>query len=353
MLTNRHPVWHRLIALLAALSLTFMPMTALSDLRSAPAWYDSNAVGSAPDWHYRVPITIPAGNAINSTIKVDVNFTTLLTQMGVSGTFDVNSPRVVRPNGTLSTNQEFTDVIFAGATDAANDGKGEVRFILEDAGPSTYYLYFDITQNGAKPGNPQTPINGNFEQSPVVGTQNPPGWTGAKTNAAFDAQLVPSEMPNIGTNGGVAGNGAQPRITDGTPLTGGFSYLIGSRTNNEPAGGNPAVTLQRTIAVPASNPGNLVLRYRVEGWDSAANGNNTQYDFFADKRNWRRHHRTGGAYCRDLHLVPVQSESGDCFGDYDALRLWPVQWLGYRHQWRSSLRHDACTRRGTLVYPQL
>lgn len=271
-------LWRRFIASLLTVCLALAPLPVRADLRT-PAWYDQNAVGTAPDWHYRVPINVPAGATLNSTIKVDVNFNTLLAQLGVSGTFDVNSPRVVRPNGTLATTQEFTDGVFADATDPAGDGKGEVRFLLEDAGPATYYLYFDITQNGAKPANPQTPINGNFEQSAVAGTEDPPGWTGTKTNAGFDAQVRPSENPSIGTDGTVVGNGAQPRVTDGTPHTGGFSYLIGSRSANEPANGNPAVTLSRTFVVPATAPGNLVLRYRVEGWDSAANGNNTQFDF--------------------------------------------------------------------------
>ena len=62
------------------------------------------------------------------------------------------------------------------------------------------------------------------------------------------------QAASIGTDGTVVGNGAQPRITDGTPFTGGFSYLIGARTNNEPANGNPAVTLSRTIVVPATSP---------------------------------------------------------------------------------------------------
>lgn len=270
--------WRRVCALCVAVSLVLLPLPAYTDLRSAPAWYDQNAVGTTPDWHYRVPINVPAGATLDSTIKVDVNFNTLLAQMGVSGTFDVNSPRVVRPNGTLATTQEFTDAVFADATDAAGDGKGEVRFLLQDAGPSTYYLYFDITQNGTKPANPQTPINGNFEYAAVAGTEDPTGWTGTKTNTGFDAQVRPSENPSIGTNGTVVGNGTQPRVTDGTPHTGGFSYLIGSRTANEPANGNPAVTLSRTIVVPAANPGNLVLRYRVEGWDSGSNGS-TQFDF--------------------------------------------------------------------------
>ncbi|MGH2901388.1 MAG: hypothetical protein ACRDMZ_22110, partial [Solirubrobacteraceae bacterium] len=56
---------------------------AQADLRSAPAWYD-------PTWHYRVPVSIPAASAVNSTVVVDADFAALLTQLGISGTFDAN-----------------------------------------------------------------------------------------------------------------------------------------------------------------------------------------------------------------------------------------------------------------------
>lgn len=270
--------WRLLICLLGGLLLLW-GAPAHSNLRTAPTWFDTNAVGTAPDWHYRVPITIPTATSLNSTINVDVDFAALLTQMGVSGTFDANSPRVVRSTGTQSTTQEFTDQVYASATDLRNNGRGEVRFLLEDAGPVTYYLYFDITQNGTKTAWPAAnTIDGNFEFS-ATGTQNPPGWTATSTNANFDAQIRPSENPNITTNGTPVGSGLpNPRTTDGTPNTGDFSYLIGARTNNEAANGNPAVTLTRTIVVPVSNPGNLTLRYRIEGWDSSNNGS-TQDDF--------------------------------------------------------------------------
>jgi uncharacterized repeat protein (TIGR01451 family) len=267
----------RYAVLLAALA---VPGLLQADVRSVPTWFDTNAVGTAPDWHYRVPITIPAAS-VNSTIKLDVDFASVLGQLGVSGTFDAGSPRVVRSTGVLSTDQEFTDVVYAGATDAAGNGRGEVRFLLEDAGPVTYYLYFDIAQNGAKTAWPNAnTINGNFEFNAGTGDANPPNWTSTKINGNFDAQIRPSENPSIGTDGTVSGNGAQPRVTDGTPNTGNFSYLLGARTGKEAASGNPAVTLTRTIAVPSSNPGTLTIRYRVEGWDSSANGaGTTQYDF--------------------------------------------------------------------------
>lgn len=84
-------------------------------------------------WKYSVPLTIQSGSAINSTVKVDVNFNNLLANLGVAGTFDSLSVRVVRPNGTLVSIQEFNDNIFGGNTNAVNNGQGEVAFILEDA----------------------------------------------------------------------------------------------------------------------------------------------------------------------------------------------------------------------------
>lgn len=248
---------------------------------SSPTWYDSNAVSVNPDWHYRVPIIIPTGAAINSTITVDVDFNTLLNQMGVSGTFDVNSPRVVRSSGVLATTQEFNNNIYANATNATLT-RGEVRFLLEDSGPITYYLYFDITQNGVKPTNTQAVINGRFEQGGSNGLVNPPGWNApTKTNANFDAQLRTSESPSISTDGGVVGNGASPRTVDGTPNTGAYSYLIGARTNIEAVNGFPTITFTKTIVVPSSNPGNLTFKYRIQGWDSNVNGNTTTYDYLS------------------------------------------------------------------------
>lgn len=258
-----------------ALALGVPAVPAQADL-AAPAWYDQNAVAVAPDWHYRVAVTTPAGSDVNSTVVVDVDFAALLAALGVSGTFDASSPRVVRPGGALSATQEFTDSVYAGVTDAAGNARGEVRFLAQEAGAQTYYIYFDIGENGAKAANPQTPINGNFERG-ATGTATPTGWTApTKTNANFDAQVRPSETVSVTTNGG----GAVPATvnTNGTPNSGQFSYLIGSRTVNEPANGNPAVTFERTLTVPTTSPGNITVRYRVEGWDSSANAA-TQWDF--------------------------------------------------------------------------
>lgn len=251
---------------LFALLVALLPSQAL-------AWYNTA-------WAYRVPINVPAAG-INSTIKVDVDFAALLSALGVAGTFDANSPRIVRSDDlTLSTNQEFTDTVYAGATDAAGNARGEIRFLLEDAAPAQYYLYFDITANGPKPANPQMPINGNFEQGFAAGASatlnNPKGWNAVSASSTiYDGQVRPSEPALSVTDTGSSGLTAS---TDGTPLTGAYSFLLGNRTNADFNGGNPGVTLSRTIAVPATSPGNLVFRYRPEGWDSSDN-NVAQWDF--------------------------------------------------------------------------
>jgi uncharacterized repeat protein (TIGR01451 family) len=266
-----------LVRLLLIVALLFLPVApSLADLR-APAWYDSNPVTTAPDWHYRVPITIPAGTYANATIKFDADFTALLAQMNVTGTFDVNSPRIVRSTGALSTIQEYTDRIYGGATDSLGNARGEVRFLLEDSAGTasvTYYLYFDITENGAKPVNPQTAINGNFEKG-VNGTAQPVGWNApVKATAAYDASVRATEAPSILATP-VSVEPPNPTLTDGSPLTGDFSYLYGWRANNAqpPADTTvaaPGVTFSRTIAVPATNPGSITFRYRPEGFDSSA-----------------------------------------------------------------------------------
>lgn len=255
---------------------------AYADLRTGPLWWDENGVGSSPDWHYRVPVNIPASTSINSTIRFDVNFNDLLSQMGVSGTFDPGSVRIVRSSSIPAAYHEFTDGIYNGIDDAVGDGKGEIRFILEDTGPVTYFLYFDITQNGSKTAWPQ-PINGNFESS-STGQEDPSGWSATKTRASFDAQVRPSETVTVDTNGTTYGNGSHPRPTDGTPYSGRYSYLLGARTSNESGNGTPVVTLTRSIAVPAVNPGNITIRYRVEGWDSSENGS-TSYDYIRIRLN--------------------------------------------------------------------
>ncbi len=254
---------------------TMQGSVAHADLR-VPTWYNNNIAPVPSSWHYRVPISIPSGNYRYGTVKVDVDFNQLLTNLGVVGTFDVNSPRVVTSSNTLATTQEFTDRIYGGATDPASNGKGEVRFLLDaDAVGSalTYYLYFDVTQNGSKAANPQTPINGNFEKG-ANGTAQPLGWNApVKANAVYDASVRATEAPLVTASPTSLETPATNTPTDGTPLTGDFSYLYGYRTTNaNPTAGtsdaSPGVSFSRDIVVPATNPGSITFRYRPEGFDS-------------------------------------------------------------------------------------
>ena len=283
-MARKNKMFIKLLIFLVIWSLVLSPLgfynNANATLRATPTWYDSNNVGTTPDWHYRVPVQVPASTVIGSTVEVDVNFNSLLTIMGVSGTIDLNSPRVLRPSGVLSTNQEFNQTIYAGATNATV-GQGNIRFLAEDAGSNTYYIYFDITQNGTKPVNPQTPIGGTFEQG-TNGASTPPGWNAPTLgNATFDAQVRPSESVSVTSDGTMGGTAASTIITDGTSYIGANTYLLGARTNIEPNGfSGVGVTFTKTIKVPATNPGNLVFRYRIEGWDSAINANTTSYDYF-------------------------------------------------------------------------
>jgi uncharacterized repeat protein (TIGR01451 family) len=246
---------------------------ALADLR-APAWFDPDGVGSGDDWHYRVPIDIPSGVYRRNTVVLNVDFNSLLSQMGVSGTLDPNSVRVVRDNGALATTQQFTDTVFNDATDAVGNGWGEVRFLMQRNGPRTFYLYFDILENGTKPAwSVNQTINGNFEFS-SDGQQDPPGWNGTSNGTGFTA----AAMQNAGSMSITTDDlGSPPALHNPTTTvedaySGNFCYLVGARDSNENGTLDPATTLTRNFRLPPSNPGIFRLRYRVKGWDSSQNG---------------------------------------------------------------------------------
>lgn len=276
----RTPLPTKTIASLGMLCLLFtlfqlLLSPAIADLRTPapPGWWDPDTVGSGQDWHYRVPVTLPSTSSVNSTAKVDIDFATLGSQLGISGTLDLNSIRVVRPVGTLATVQEYTDTIYAGATDGSGNNRGEIRWIVEDGGAQTYYIYFDITQNGVKSANPQSTINANFEHS-TTGQQSPVNWVGSKIDVNFDAQVRPDETVSVTDSAG----STQTQSTNGSANSGSYSYLLGARTNAEAVTGVDATTLTRTFTVPSSNPGNLTVRWKPQGWDSSTNAA-TSYDF--------------------------------------------------------------------------
>lgn len=268
-----------LLALAAALW-TAALQPARAALRTAPAWWGAGPTASST-WHYRVPLTLASAPPVNATAVFNVDFAALLAQLGVNGTLDVLSPRVVDGAGTLVPTQEFTDAVYNGVTDAVGDGQGEIRFLTTSTA-TTYWLYFDITANGTKPSNAAAAIDGNFENAGTVqnNTVAPRGWTVVRLASAVDSQVRGSENPSVTTNGSnVVGNAT--RTVDGTPSSGQYSFLLGARTANESADATSVVVMSRTITVPATAPGVLRFRYRVQGWDSGENNVADNYDYLA------------------------------------------------------------------------
>jgi uncharacterized repeat protein (TIGR01451 family) len=257
-----------------------LSVTTRADL-AVPAWFDSA-------WHYRAPLQLPATAAPNSTIVVDVDFNALLSQLGITGTFDVNSPRVVRSSGGLAATQEFTDRVYNGILDAAANARGEVRFLLQDdVAAGSYYLYFDITANGAKPANPATPINGNFEQS--VGS-TPTSWVVASLNAN-GAQNQEVHRTGLGATFDVAAGCSSGSATvddeparSGATTTGEAWLLLGYRDRCEDGKDEERIGVERSIAVPAgSAAGNLSFEFQIQGWDGISNRNNYDWvEIFVD-----------------------------------------------------------------------
>lgn len=253
---------------------------ARAEQRASPAWWGATSTASST-WHYRVPLTLSAAPPVNATAVFNVDFAGLLAQMGVNGTLDVQSPRVVDAAGTQVPTQEFTDAVYNGDTDPVGNGRGEIRFLTTSTA-TTYWLYFDITANGTKPSNAAAAIDGNFENAGTVqsNTVAPRGWTVTRAASAIDSQVRGSESVSVTTNGSDVVGGTT-RTVDGTPSTGQYSFLLGARSNNESADVTDVVVLTRTIVVPATSPGVLRFRYRVQGWDSGENNVTNNYDYLA------------------------------------------------------------------------
>jgi hypothetical protein len=227
-------------------------------LYGVPPWWDPDGVAQGYDWHYRVPLQLPTLRK-DHTIWLDVNFIKLLLLLNVTGTFDPNSVRVVDDQGNLVPKQEFVPLI---------SGIGRVKFILhKDLGsPSTFYIYFDITENGAKPY--LNTLNAGLDS----GTLN--YWTYGK-NPSTISSIIQASPPGPYTV--YDPYGTPNYITDdGNPVFGGYSLVLGYRT---PSGSEDSTSTGEDtwayyeFTVPADG-GTLYFWYRVESWDSA------NYDYF-------------------------------------------------------------------------
>jgi uncharacterized repeat protein (TIGR01451 family) len=227
----------------------------------ADPWWNTN-------WHYRAELNI-ANAVINQTGKLNIDFAAL----GLPSALDVNSIRIVKSDGiTLLSKQEYTDTVYNNITDAANNNRGEVKFIIEDSGNIRYYIYYDTVANGPKGVLGATyVINGNFEHS---SGSIPTGWVTGQLNIGIN-------QPNNEVHP-IAGEGNTVNITDAnygaavvnnSAHTGTKFHLHGYRDRQESSNVAEQVWIEKTLSVPVSNPGTLTFWFRVQGWDQTVSNN--------------------------------------------------------------------------------
>ncbi len=222
-----------------------------------PEWWDPDGPNSGDDWHYRVPITVPAGYQYQMVV-VEVNFTDLLTDLNVSGTFDNNSVRVVDPSGSLVPKQEYIPT---------GRGTGIIKFLLPNdlTAQETFYVYFDILENGAKP------VYNTLNTGVDLGDLS--YWLYGQSPAGISSIIQASPRGPYTIDGGTLGSPPpNPRfiVDDGLPAVGNYSLVLGYRVNvseDYTATGEDTWAAYE-IAVP-SGGGNLTFWFRVESWDSS------------------------------------------------------------------------------------
>ena len=136
--------------LVLAAAVMFLSISHLSQTIGTPTWWDTS-------WNYRVGVEVNTTDysRFNWPIEVDLNFTDLLLQKGSSGTFDINSTRVVEHNSTGGVMYEITSQFDSlSGYDAASNAVGTIIFLLNGTTAENtkryFYIYFDIEENGAK-----------------------------------------------------------------------------------------------------------------------------------------------------------------------------------------------------------
>ncbi|MCK5322096.1 MAG: hypothetical protein KAJ47_02430, partial [Candidatus Aenigmarchaeota archaeon] len=101
---------------------------------------------------YRLPVNISAGSydRLNYVIETDINFTDALDDLGVSGTFDQNSVRVIEYDSSYNALYEVPSQL----ENYSSEGNGTVVWIMNGtttSGTTRYYkVFFDIEENGLK-----------------------------------------------------------------------------------------------------------------------------------------------------------------------------------------------------------
>ncbi len=104
---------------------------------SAAGWWNES-------WHFRAPINVSFPSiASNASVNASINFTSILNGLNITGTFDKNSIRVVE-NGADVPSDFLNSTINAGNLSWVVNGSTAANT------NRTFYIYFDIVENGAK-----------------------------------------------------------------------------------------------------------------------------------------------------------------------------------------------------------
>jgi uncharacterized membrane protein len=113
-------------------------------------WWDNN-------WAFRVGLEINASSSVrtNWPVDYDINFTYLLQNLSMSGTFNINSTRVIEYTSSGNIIHEVPSQFDAGdGFNASTNAAGTVTFFLNGTTQANskryYFIYFDIAENGAK-----------------------------------------------------------------------------------------------------------------------------------------------------------------------------------------------------------
>ncbi len=109
-------------------------------------------------WYFRVRIEVNSTGVerTNWPIETDINFTKLIEQLGMSGTFDENSIRVIEYN--ITSGEFLYEIPYqfekADNFNATSNAYGTLIFIANGTTPLNqkriFYVYFDILENGQK-----------------------------------------------------------------------------------------------------------------------------------------------------------------------------------------------------------
>ncbi len=171
-------------------------IVALGILNISSQSYDDEWWGEK--WHYRFRLDVNMSefyspnsktDRINWPVEYEVNFTDILREKNVTGTFDINSTRVIEYNSTGSVLWEMKSQFDPyDIYNTTSNAIGTLSFILNGTNPANtvryFYVYFDILENGGK---------GETDYQSDFAYNNTPGMEEFNVNNSIMAWFIDTE----------------------------------------------------------------------------------------------------------------------------------------------------------------